>query len=408
MRSSVRVIFYLRKNYVNREGKVGIMTRLTVSGEVCQFSAKLDIDPDLWDTANGRAHGRTTAANTINSCLENMKSRILSHHRELENGDFDVTAEKLKNIFLGIKTKQQTILELFKVHNENFKALVGKNKSIATLQKYEVTYRRLEDFMRYKYNISDIGLREVNHMFICDFKDYLIGVCNCNNNTAGKFLQFFKRIVIMAKNNGWIDSDPFSNYKIRLTKVDRGYLTEQELDAILKKKFKILRLEQVRDVFLFSCFTGLSYIDIKNLKSNNIKISFDGNLWIMTKRKKTDVQSNIPLLEIPKLILDKYSGKLENDLVVPILSNQKMNAYLKEIGEICEIDKVLTFHLARHTFATTITLAKGVSIESVSKMLGHTNIRTTQIYARITDGKIGNDMADLSLKIEGMKESLIL
>ena len=217
-------------------------------------------------------------------------------------------------------------------------------------------------------------------------------------------MQFFKRIILIARNNGILVGDPFANYKIRLEKVDRGYLTEDEIKIILKKKMVSERLEQVRDVFIFSCFSGLAYVDVANLKEDNIRKSFDGNLWIITKRQKTNTDVNVPLLDIPKMILEKYKGKLPNGKVLPIISNQKLNAYLKEIADVCGIKKNLTFHLARHTFATTTTLAKGVPIETVSKMLGHTNIETTQIYARITNNKISNDMQGLDKKFVGIEK----
>ena len=217
-------------------------------------------------------------------------------------------------------------------------------------------------------------------------------------------MQFFKRIILIARNNGILIGDPFANYKIRLEKVDRGYLTEDEIKIILKKKMVSERLEQVRDVFIFSCFSGLAYVDVANLKEDNIRKSFDGNLWIITKRQKTNTDVNVPLLDIPKMILEKYKGKLPNGKVLPIISNQKLNAYLKEIADVCGVKKNLTFHLARHTFATTTTLAKGVPIETVSKMLGHTNIETTQIYARITNNKISNDMQGLDKKFVGIEK----
>ena len=217
-------------------------------------------------------------------------------------------------------------------------------------------------------------------------------------------MQFFKRIILIARNNGILIGDPFASYKIRLEKVDRGYLSEDEIKIILKKKMVSERLEQVRDVFIFSCFSGLAYVDVANLKEDNIRKSFDGNLWIITKRQKTNTDVNVPLLDIPKMILEKYKGKLPNGKVLPIISNQKLNAYLKEIADVCGIKKNLTFHLARHTFATTTTLAKGVPIETVSKMLGHTNIETTQIYARITNNKISNDMQGLDKKFVGIEK----
>jgi site-specific recombinase XerD len=314
----------------------------------------------------------------------------------------NVNAERVKNIFLGIEVKQHTVLELFKRHNEDVEKLVGISKTKATLQKYEIAQKRLTDFIKVQYNTSDISLKDINHMFLSDFEIYLMASCNCGANTTAKFMQRFRTIILMAKNNGLIHTDPFANYKIRFKKVDRGYLTQEQIEALMQKTFITKRLEQVRDIFVFSCFTGLAYIDVKNLRETNIRTSFDGGIWIMGKREKTDVNFNVPLLDIPKQILEKYQGTLPNNMVLPVPSNQKMNAYLKEIGDLCGIEKELTFHLARHTFAT-LTLSKGVSIESVSKMLGHTNIKTTQIYAKITDAKIGNDMAAFAEKLEAKK-----
>ena len=236
-------------------------------------------------------------------------------------------------------------------------------------------------------------------MFLTDFYIYLRTEGKCNENTSSKFMQFFKHIIIIAKNNAIINGDPFANYKIKIKRVDRGYLTQEELDILMQKQFSIPRLEHIRDIFIFACYTGLSYIDVKNLNHSHIKASFDGKLWIMTKRQKTNVEVNVPLLEIPLMILKKYENKLPNNQLLPVPSNQKLNAYLKEIADICGIEKRLTFHLARHTFATTTTLTNGVPIETVSKMLGHTNIKTTQIYARIINSKISQDMDILASKL---------
>lgn len=405
MSSTFRVLFYLRRNYVNKEGKASIMIRITISGEVVQFSSKLDIEPELWSGTAGRAIGRTGAAQKINTALDGIKTAIINHYRRISDREPSVTAEKVRNEFLGIVPKGETLLELFDKHIEDTSKLVGISKSAATLQKHKVTRTHVANFMASRYKISDISLKEINHMFLTDFENFLRVEAQCNANTTAKFMQFFKRIIIIARNNGWIHADPFANYIIRLQKVDRGYLTQEEIEAILKRKFESKRLEQVRDIFIFSCFTGLAYIDVKKLTKYNVRTSFDGNLWIMTKRQKTNVQSNILLLEVPQRIIEKYSSTLPDGILLPVLSNQKMNAYLKEIGDLCGIEKNLTFHLARHTFATTITLAKGVPIETVSKMLGHTNIKTTQIYARITDSKIGNDMQALAGKLQSLNET---
>jgi len=404
MKSTFKVLFYLKRNAIRKDGKMPIVTRVTIDGIIAQFNTKLEIQPNYWSVKTGKVIGHPSDSKQHNAQLEEIKASLHGIYHELQRKDNYVTAEKVKNEFLGISENHETILSLFQKHNEDVKKLIGVSKSAGTYQKYEVTRRHLQKFMQLKYQITDISLKEIKHLFVTDFEIYLLTTAACNTNTTAKFMQFFKRIILIARNNGLIATDPFANYKIRLISVDRGYLTQEDVEKILKKEFAIKRLELVRDIFIFSCFTGLSYIDVKNLTNKEIRTSFDNNLWIMTKRQKTKVDSNILLLDVPKMIIEKYKGKSINDQVLPILSNQKMNAYLKEVGDLCEVDKELTFHLARHTFATTITLAKGVPIETVSKMLGHTNIKTTQIYARITDSKISNDMQALAGKLQGIEK----
>ncbi|OAV75512.1 Tyrosine recombinase XerD [Bacteroidales bacterium Barb7] len=405
MKSTFSILFYLKRNGQKANGNMPIMGRITVNGQAVQFGAKVEIKPEYWNVKAGKAIGRANEVQEVNAILESIKTTMTKIYRDQQERETNVTPERIKNSFFGIETQHQTLLELFKRHNDDVEKLIGKTKSKATFQKYEITRKHLTSFLRQRYNLSDISLKEINHMFITDFEVYLLTTCGCNPNTTAKFMQFFKRIIIIARNNGWIQADPFHNYKIRIAKVDRGYLTQDQIEVIMNRKLSTKRLEQVRDIFVFSCFTGLAYIDVKNLRENNIRTSFDGGLWVMGKREKTGVNFNIPLLEVPQMILDKYKGTLPNQIVLPVLSNQKMNAYLKEIGDLCGIEKELTYHLARHSFAT-MTLSKGVSIESVSKMLGHTNIKTTQIYARITDAKISNDMAAFAGKMKGMGAKL--
>lgn len=407
MRSTFRVLFFLKRDKQKANGNMPIFCRITIDKQEARFGIKKDVHPSMWDVNAGKATGRTSEAVEINSIIEQTRTALFNVYNEIQLSEALVTAEKVKNHFLGGATKDHTLLKQFLRHNEDVEKLIGISKSKATYQKYEVTRKHLTDFIKQKYNLSDISFKEINHLFLTDFEVYLLTTCGCNPNTTAKFMQFFKRIVIIAKNNGWIKADPFTNYKIRLKKVDRGYLLQNEVEAIMSKHFPTKRLEQVRDIFVFSCFCGLAYIDVKKLRKEDIRTSFDENLWIMGKREKTDVSFSIPLLDIPKKILEKYEGTLPDNRILPVPSNQKMNAYLKEIGALCGIDKDLSFHLARHTFAT-LTLSKGVSIESVSKMLGHTNIKTTQIYARITDSKISHDMNAFAGKVKSMKEKLIV
>lgn len=396
-KSTFTILFYARKNQVNRAGKIGIMIRVSVNGESVQFSSKLDIEPELWDATNQKMLGTTKAVREFNALLDDIRMSLRNHYREIEKYETYVTAEKVRNAFLGITVRQQTLLgTTFRRHNEDVQKLVGISKSAATYRKYDRCFRRVEEFIQAKYRVKDIALKEVTHSFLVGFEQYLRTEKQCCQNTAAKFLQTLRMIIIEAKNNGWIFNDPFANYRIRLKKVDRGYLTDEELQRILQKKMPCGRLEQVRDVFIFSCFTGLAYIDVRNLTKENIRTSFDGKLWIMTHRHKTQTSVNVPLLKVPQMLLKKYEGTLPDGRLLPVLSNQKLNSYLKEIADLCGIEKNITFHLARHTFATTMTLAKGVPIETVSKMLGHTNIVTTQIYARITNDKIGRDMQALA------------
>ena len=397
--STFKILFYVRKNYLNKQGKAGIMIRVTLNGDVSQFSSKLDVAPNQWDTNASKVKGNSFESKRLNATLDNIRTSINNHYRDIDSRDSFVTAEKLRNAFLGYETRQQTLNELFQKHNEDVHKLIGISKSAATYQKYERTRRHLEAFMHDRYNVSDIALKEISHMFITDLENYLRVECGCNANTTAKFIQSFRRVIIIAKNNGWIVKDPFINYTIRLKRVDRGYLTMDEITQISEKQFNMPRLEQVRDIFIFSCYCGLAYIDVKNLTKRNIQIGLDGKQWISTKRQKTETAVNVPLLKIPASIIEKYKD-YDSTHLLPVISNQKTNSYLKEIGDLCGITKTLTFHLARHSFATSVTLSKGVPIETVSKMLGHTNIKTTQIYARITNDKISRDMSDLADKLD--------
>jgi len=403
MRSTFKILFYIKKNAIKSNGKAPIMARITLNGEIAQFSLKCEVNPSEWNPAIGRAIGRSGSAQNLNGLLDTFRVSLTQHYREISNRESLVTAEKVRNAFLGFQSRSETLLDLFMKHTENLKVRIGKDRSKDNYEKYARTTKRLAEFMKSKYNISDISLKEINHSFLYEFEIYLKTIHNCGQNTTAKFMQRLRTVILIAKSNGWIHIDPYANYKFHMEKTEREFLTELELERMMQKKFSVKRLEQVRDIFIFSCFTGLAYIDVFNLKESNIRTAFDENLWIMGKRVKTGVSYRVPLMEIPKRIINKYRGDLPDGHLLPVISNQKMNAYLKEIADLCEINKNLSFHVARHSFATTVTLSKGVSIESVSKMLGHTNIKTTQIYARITDNKIQNDMEMLAGKLKDME-----
>ncbi|MBT9898384.1 tyrosine-type recombinase/integrase [Bacteroides thetaiotaomicron] len=400
MRSTFKVLFFVKRNAAKKNGNAPIIARITIDQIVAQFNTKLEITPINWSVSAGKAAGRSAEAVSINSMLDSIRSSVHQHYHSLLEMDGYVTAERVKNAFLGKIERGKTLIEFFEMHNEQYLQKVKMNTADKTYSRYELTKKRLIEFMKLKYSVSDMLIKEINVVFIDNFLLHIKNHYGCTHNTAMKFVQRFRTVVNFAKNTGLVTADPFGNYKVKFEQTDRDYLTMEEITAIYNKKFASKRLEQVRDLFIFSCYTALSYIDVCELTQENIRTSFDGNLWIMTKRHKTNVASNIRLLEIPKAILEKYKDKLPNGMILPIISNQKVNDYLKEIATICNINKNLTFHVARHSCATSVLIANGVPIETVSKILGHTNIRTTQIYARITDVKVSNDMELLAQKLD--------
>lgn len=395
-KNTFKVLFYLRGNHVNKDGTSAIMIRISIDGEIEQLTSKLYVDPKVWDTKRGRANGRSAKILELNGRLQDIEVLLKEHYYDIQRRHGYVTAEMVRNAYMGITQREESLLKLYEQHLEDTKKLVGLSKADPTYRKYERMYRRVVEFMKKKYNITDIPLREIKYQFIVDLEFFLRTEYKYSQNTTYKCMKFFKQVINKAIRAGLITVDPFNGYKISIERVDRGFLSEDDLTKMMSKTFASKRLEQVRDIFIFACFTGLAYIDLANLRVDNIQKMFDGRLWIVTHRQKTNTKVTVPLLPPALKILKKYEGEFVDGKILPIITNQKMNCYLKEISEICGIEKNLTFHLARHTFATTMTLGKGVPIETVSKMLGHTNVQTTQIYARITNDKISKDMNWLS------------
>jgi site-specific recombinase XerD len=401
MRSTFKVLFYLKRDKQKKDGSVPLFCRITVDGREVRFGMKRDVQPGYWNVKAGKATGRSGEAAEINTLLDSTKAAIYRVYRDMQEKDGSVTAEKIKNSFLGIDSRHHNLLELFDRHNAEKKMLVGISIVKSTYSKYRITRDHLAAYIRERHHLPDISLKDISHRFVCGFETFLLAERHSGENTIAKYMQMFKHVVDIARRYGWIHDCPFSGYKIHLKKTDRGYLTQEEIEILMNHKFTAKHLEKVRDIFVFCCFTGLSYIDVKRLTHDDITVSFDGGLWVMGKRRKTGVGYRVPLLEIPLRILEKYRGTLPDNRALPVTTNQYSNVFLKKIGEMCGLKKKITFHLARHTFAT-LTLSKGVSIESVSKMLGHANIQTTQIYARITGEKISSDMALFAGKVKEM------
>jgi site-specific recombinase XerD len=401
MKTKVSILFYAKKAKAAANGLVPIYTRITINGKRIELSTNRFIEISKWSTEAGKMKGSSEEARSINNHLDLLKSQIRDAEMELIHKKIALTTETIKSKLLGVDERARMLVPIFQDHNNKIKELVGKEYAPGTLERYTTSLKHTIEFMQWKYNISDIDITKIDHAFITDYEFWLRSVRNCANNTAVKYLKNFNKIIKLCLANDWLDKNPFANYKSKVKEVERVYLTEAEIQSIIEKDFKTERLSLVRDIFLFSCFTGLAYIDVKNLTKSHVSYGIDGEKWIFTHRQKTESASKIPILPVTQMIIDKYENHpqcINEDKLLPILSNQKMNAYLKEIAGVCEIEKELTFHIARHTFATTVTLTNGVPIESVSKMLGHKNLKTTQHYAKVLDRKVSEDMKILKDK----------
>ena len=397
----ISILFYVKRVKVNAQGLAPIFQRITINGRRLDNSTGKFIDPDKWHSEMSKMRGTSEEARSINGHLDNLKSKILNVEKNLIKKDITVNFESFKNEFQGKRERERMLIPIFQEHNRKIKELVGLEYAAGTLERYETSLKHTKDFLSWKYKLTDINIEKIDHAFITEYEFYLRSERKCANNTAVKYIKNFHKIINQCLANGWINKDPFSNYKSKVKDVERVYLNEEEIQTIINKDFKIERVAMVRDIFVFSCFTGLAYIDVKQLTKNHISLGIDGDKWIFKNRQKTDTASKIPLLPMAQEIINKYENHpvcINENRLLPIFSNQKMNAYLKEIADLCEINKDLTFHIARHTFATTVTLSNGVPLETVSKMLGHTNLKTTQHYAKILDRKISEDMMILKSK----------
>lgn len=375
-----------------------IYCRITIRGKRAEISMKRFIDPAKWLSSSGTAKGNSEESRTVNSYLDLVKGDIYRHYVQLTSMDKYITADYLKNTFLGITEKEKTLIEVFKYHNSQMKELIGIDVVKATHTKFETVLSKVEVFLKKKHQRADMYLKELNHKFITDFEHFLRTDEKIGHNTTMKYIRNIKKVMNMAVSNDWINKNPFGQFKCTAQKVHREILTSEELTILSEKNFSISRLCEIRDIFLFCCYTGYAFVDVEKLTRNDISIGIDGNKWIFTNRKKTGTVSNVPLLICANEIIERYTDNeycINSGKLLPVKSNQKMNAYLKELADICGIRKKLTMHIARHTFATTVTLSNGVPIETVSKMLGHTKLATTQIYAQVLETKVSHDMMQL-------------
>lgn len=400
---NLSLLFYLKKPKNYQSGPLPIYLRITVDKEVVELTVSRKCEPKQWDKKGERATGKNEEARELNHHIATFRMKAFEARLQLIERGKPVTAHSIKNLLTGREEKARQILEVFKHHNEQMSQLVGSEFSPGTMERYKTSLAHTRSFIRWKYGVEDMGIQKLDFEFVTEYEFWLKSVRNCNHNTAIKYIANFRKIVNRCIRNGWLAQDPFVGFKMTKREVERVALTENELQTIMQKNFSTERLELVRDVFIFCCFTGLAYADVKKLKRNEIAIGIDGGKWIFTSRQKTATPSRIPLLPTTLALIEKYKDNPQcsaGDRLLPVLSNQKMNSYLKEIADACGIAKCFTFHIARHTFATTVTLGNGVPIETVSKMLGHKNLRTTQHYAKILDRKVSDDMAVLRRKLQ--------
>tara|TARA_R100000789_G_scaffold86741_1_gene82990 strand:+ start:542 stop:1804 length:1263 start_codon:yes stop_codon:yes gene_type:complete len=404
METTIYLRFYIKKSKTNKKGLTPIIMRVTLKGKRSEINIGRNVEPNKWSATTEKMMGRSIEANEINDFISLMRKKVKDVQKTfIEKGE-DLTLNKFVKRFKGDeKDHIKMTLEIFKEHNEQMDRLSGKSISKSTAKRYWTCYNHIEQFLKEVYKAEDFRMKDIDHQFITKFEYFLKTARKCNHNSALKYVNNFKKIVRIALANQWMDRDPFYNYKVQYETVDREFLNEDEVKALVEKELHFERLRIARDMFVFSCHTGLAFGDLEKLSEKDITKGIDGGRWIRTKRKKTKSITSVPLLPIAEEIIERYKDHPEikdKDLILPVPRNQNYNAFLKEIAVLCGIKKNLTTHLARHTFATTITLTNGVPIESVSKMLGHKDLRTTQHYAKIVDRKISDDMKALRKILE--------
>ncbi len=405
MKSTFSVIYYLKRQVVKKDGTVPVMGRITVDGSQTQFSCKLTVDPKLWDTKGGRVTGRSTAALEANRMLDKMRVRINRHYQEIMERDNFVTAEKVKNAFLGLEHRYHTLMQVFRQHNEGLRE-TGGGRHESQRHTGKVPYRLQAPARVPRHPLPCEGHRpeELTPAFISDFEMFLRTDKHCCTNTVWLYVCPLRTMVFIAINNEWLTRDPFREYEIKKEETTRSFLTKEEIRLLMEGKLKNAKQELYRDLYLFCAFTGLSFSDMRNLTEENIRTYFDEHEWININRQKTGVVSNIRLLDIANRIIGKYRGLCENGRIFPVPHYNTCLAGIRAVAKRCGITKHITWHQSRHTAATTVFLSNGVPIETVSSMLGHKSIKTTQIYAKITKEKLNQDMEILAARLNGIEE----
>ncbi len=387
------ILFWLKQANA-KNGKAPLYARITVNGKRAELSLKRKLLVSNWDASKNRLKGLSVETKIFNNYLEQVYSELFESYQGLKDKNQLVTAQLIKSSFLGNDESNHALSDIIEYHNEHMKSTLRWG----TQKNYFTTHKYIFLFLKQKHKTTDIYLSELSYKFIIDFERFLRHQKSMGNNTVMKHIERLRKMVSLAYKMEWLDKDPFIKFEAKYERKERKFLTLEELQTIENKQFGIHRLQFIKDLFVFSCYTGLSYGDVMGLTNNNLCPGIDGKQWIYSQREKTSIPVKIPLLSKALCIIEKYREhpNLKNKArLFPTISNQKLNSYLKEIGDVCGIRKSLTFHIARHTFATTVTLSNGVPIETVSKLLGHSKITTTQIYAKVVERKVSEDMQRL-------------
>lgn len=400
MATDFKLLFYIKKTEAKADGTCPIMGRISIGKTMAQFSTKQTTTVSLWDTRANRMSGKSTTAVAVNRALDKLSVSINSHYQKLIRLNGSVTANEVKNAFQGVASAQHTLVKYYQNHNQEFFKRVGVNREKSTAEQYEISLNHLIRFLRKKYNVSDVPFSKLDLNFIEAYDFYLRVELKRKSNTILGIVRHIRKMIKLAIAEGIIFRDPFDGYTPERPKAEQKYLTPEELDRLMKTQLDHPSRYLTRDMFLFSVFTGLAYRDVCNLTPKHIVRADDGVLWIRTTRQKTGTPCDIPLLELPKQIIEKYKGVAKDGKLLPMLSCGRLNKNLKVIAKLCNIDRKLIYHAGRHTYATEICLSQGVPIESVSRMLGHRDLRSTQIYAKITEHKIAEDIQRVESRIE--------
>ena len=404
MKSEIKVLLYLKRNGQGKDGLCPLMGRIMVKGtvnSVTQLGCKIKVDPKLWNATSQRCTGKSRMAVTTNREIDGMLLLLQKRYNELVEISDDITAAQIRDAFQGMAEKQVTLMGLFRENNEEYALRVGVNRALNTLYQYKNTYRFMEKFLKEKYKVSDIPFKALDESFIEAFELYLRIDRKLQTGTSIVLVQRLKHIAQIAVNRAVVPYNPFKDFSPMKPKQKQMYLNREELDKLMATTFDTPNRNFTRDMFLFSVFTGICYCDMRNLTEKNVVQDYEGNLWIETRRQKTGTPENVRLLDIAIKIIEKYRGMAPDGKLFPMLTKESMNIHLKKMAVQCGIDRNLSFHMARHSFASQVCLSLGVPIETVSKAMGHRNISTTQRYAKVTNEKVDHDVTALSHNITG-------